>query len=274
MSATDAIAELRASIAAMTERLTLLTTVPPSVTVGSKLLWSIDGDNRRVGIALKDGAILQVKIVEEGAYIPHFDPRVRQRFATYADWIVSLPAGGTVTTAGHDTRTSVEKKLATSMEGLTDAQKVRKLLGTWGIRAYAVEGESPLEALNSYMQWVRYRRSELAAITEEEDIADPGRRRKLTALLARGAAKVQMLRTRAYRLTEEESRTKPARVYQLGTAKLYARMSGNLQMITERDGRILLGDRWANSFAEHGVPMKANGSPALTVRYRRQMYEL
>jgi hypothetical protein len=274
MSATDAIAELRASIAAMTERLTLLTAVPPSVASGTKLRWSLDGDNRRVAIALKDGAILQVKIVEEGSHAWTTDPRIRQKFATYADWIATLPRGGTVATVEPDTRNSVEKRLATSLEGLTDAQKVRKLLGTWGIRASAVEGESPLEALNSYMQWVRFRRSELAAITEEEDIADPGRRRKLTALLARGAAKVQMLRTRVHRLSEEESRTKPARVYQLGTAKLYARISGELQMITERDGRILLGYRWANTFADSGIDVKPNGSPALAVRYRRQMYEL
>lgn len=274
MSSTDAIAELRASIAAMTERLSLLTAVPPSVASGTKLRWSLDENNRRIAIALKDGAILQVKVVENGSHAWTTDPRIRQKFATYADWIATLPTGGTVATVEPDTRNSVEKRLATSLEGLTDAQKVRTLLGTWGVRAYVGEHPSALEKITDLTQWVRLWRRDLAAITEEEDIADPGWRRSRTLLLARTASKLRFQRQRVSTMTEEQKNAKFAWVFQKGTTKLFARMGGTLQMITERDGKILFADRWANSFAESGVDMKPDGSPALAVRYRRQMIEL
>jgi hypothetical protein len=274
MSSTDAIAELRASIAAMTERLNLLTAVPPSVASGTKLRWSLDENNRRIAIALKDGAILQVKIVENGSHVWTTDPRIRQKFATYADWIATLPPGGTVVTVEPDTRNSVEKRLATNLEGLTDAQKVRKLMETWGAKAYVWEDMSPLEKITDLTQWLQQRRRDLAAITEEEDIADPRIRRKLTSKLANLSLKLKLQRQRVSTMTEQQKNTRFAWVSQWGATKLFARVDGDLQMITERNGKILIGNRWVDTFGFSAASLKPDGRPMLWVRYRKQMIEL
>lgn len=247
---------------------------PVSYPSGTKLRWEIDHDNRRIAIALKDGAILQVKVVENGNFAWGPDPRLRQKFATYADWAASLPAGGKVSTELRDTRTSVEKKMATNLEGLTDAQKVRKLLSTWSVKGLVGENPSPLEKMTDLTQWLRQRRRDLAAITEEDDIVNPAMRRRLTSKLRNLARKLVLQRQIVGPLTEEQKNTRHAWVHKRGAAKLFALLGTELHMITERDGKILIRNRWANTFAEHGVPMKPNGSPALAVRYQRRTYQL
>jgi hypothetical protein len=247
---------------------------PISYTSGTKLRWEIDENNRRVAIALKEGGILQVKVVENGSHAWTTDPRVKQKFASYAEWAASLPAGGKVSTEERDTRTSVEKKLATNMEGLTDAQKVRKLLSTWWIRGGVEEELSPLQKMTDFMLWVRQHRRDLAAITEDEDIANPAMRRRLTSKLRNLARKLVLQRQIVSTMTEEQKNTRHAWVRQWGTGKLFALLGTELHMITERDGKILFRNRWANTFEEHGIRMAANGKPALVVRYRRQMHQL
>ncbi len=247
---------------------------PISYPSGTKLRWEIDGDNRRVAIALKDSAILQVKVVDTGAHAWTADPRVRQKFATYADWIASLPAGGTVTTVQPETMNAAEKRLAYNLDGFTDAKRLRWLLNTWGVRSFGQENYSPFETLNSHVTWFQHRRSQLAGITEDEDIADPRRRRLLTLKLARTAGKIQLLRTAVQKMTEEDKHKKEISVYNRGTQKMYARKGGALHLITEHYGKIVFQGRKADTFAEHGIDMRENGKPFLCVWHRRKMYEL
>jgi len=291
-SNTQSISEIRAMILALNSRLDSLTQEQPSEQMkipenharhepptaetyppSTKLRWQLDDNNRRVAIILKGGVIMQMKLVENGHYVPTTDARIRQKFATYADWVASLPAGGAVSTELRDTRTSLEKKLATDLQGLTDAERVRKLLTAWNVKSYVRENLSALEKMTNLMRWLRHCRQNLAEITEEDDIKDPRRRHKLTLNVRNLGRKILALREKMSRMTYPQMQIKHAWAIQ-GTRRLFARSGGRLAIIAERNGEILFDNKWANTFAEHGIDMKPDGKPALAVVYHGKLIEL
>ena len=75
-------------------------------------------------------------------------------------------------------------------------------------------------------------------------------------------------------MSEQQKNTRFAWVSQWGATKLFARVNGDLQMITERNGKILIGNRWVDTFGFSAASLKPDGRPMLWVRYRKQMIEL
>jgi hypothetical protein len=235
----------------------------PFLEVGTKMTWTLGPETYRIAVQTAKG-ILQVKSVTDGggeidrfgplAQYGHY-PLLKTPFASYTDWLKSLPPGGktTITTP----KTALQKRAVVPV-GLTDIQKLEALQRNFKVRAQIYESPSP----NATTKMLK---ENLMRLTEQylavQGMADPG--------LVRRLRHIQKIYGQHLKTTEkmpEADRDKINYFYlQRGTSKLLVRCGDTIYRIVSHKGMIVRDDNKVfKSLAEMGAT-------ALMAHYRRQV---
>jgi hypothetical protein len=233
--------------------------------VGTKMTWTLGPETYRIAVQTAKG-ILQVKSVTDGggeidrfgplAQYGHY-PLLKTPFASYTDWLKSLPPGGkmTITTP----KTALQKRAVVPV-GLTDIQKLEALQRNFKVRAQIYESPSP----NATTKMLK---ENLMRLTEQY-LAVKGAA-AVDADLVRRLRHIQNIYGRHLKTTEkmpEADRDKINYFYlQRGTSKLLVRCGDTIYRILSHKGMIVRDDsKVFNSLAEMGAT-------ALMAHYRRQV---
>jgi len=254
--------------------------------VGTKWRWAIDDENYCVAIQTKRG-VLQVKNVS-----PYRTPQaalIRQNFATYEAWVVSLPTGGTITTTlPQDILSPLERRKKESAKLLAQGgtyDAILKLQQLWKVRTL-VYWDMSINQRIAYMQdTIARMRGELQRITIEQDMASPSDRRSMTRRLEKLIANLRALKTCAAGLTPEKNEARYSHMSDYNKQRLYIHTSqGKLQIAYYSQTqsvavRVPPGvNGWMNGLAIvkrlEDLPFSIGAELHLSVTYRRREIDL
>lgn len=258
----------------------------PPPAIGSKLRWTLDVNTYRVAIMTAKG-LLQVKGVTDGASEFHPTtcrectpckelamtppapwarrPLKQTMFADEAAWRASLPVGGSVEITP-PAKPVAEQKVAAVAQAPNDVEKLKAAIKTYMIRTTAEEAPSPQEQLKTSMQQMEKFRTELAALTLEQDLQWPHMRKKLTR---------QLKVARSWYISMKiacncsDSHVRPVRMSHRGTGFIACRAGDEIYYLAVHQDKIAAAHglhhakaRLYKNFAEMGSDVK------LVVKYR------
>ena len=256
--------------------------------IGTKWRWATNEHNYYVAIQTKHG-VLQVKKSSWSPTTLYDMDLNRKMFATYEAWVVSLPAGGTITkTEPQDQLSDLERRKKNSIKVLAEggtASAIETLQKLWKVRTLVCHCLSINQRIAYMEDRIASIRGELNRVTIEMDLAMPSHRRRLTRQLQHTIVSLAQLKATAARQTPEQNSECPTYMSDSYKEHLYIHTSqGKLQIAYDSLSKNIAvkvptgPSPWMNKLnlvaKLEDLPFSIGAELRLSVSYRRREIDL
>ena len=257
--------------------------------VGTKWRWATNEHNYRVAIQTKYG-VLQVK---KSSWSPttYYDVQTaRENFNTYEAWVVSLPAGGTITkTLAQDILSELEgrkkQSIALLAEGGGTASAIEKLQKMWKVRTWINRVMSINQRIAHTEDHIGRLRGQIQRITIEEDMSTPKLRRSLSRHLEKFVLTLTQLKACAAQQSLEQNAHREIYISDAYKERLYIHTSkGKLQIAYDHETKSVAvkvpygANPWMSKISLvqklEDLPFSIGTGLRLSVLWRRREIEL
>jgi len=247
--------------------------------IGTILRWNHEyygEENRRTAVITKLG-ILQIKTaysgLVNGTTVVKYDKIL---FPSITKWRESLPGYGSfsisrgVSSVMHNNKT---------IESLNDYDTLSELCSRFNVHQtvhlYKSSVEIHSNILLKNLKSIEYYRDFLSKRSLEDDIEDPGLRKKMTDILVKQIESYNKYKEFIDTMTSnEKNRRHPFDIYPKGTTRLYAYVNRRKRLITTYEGKIAVaGLPMATTFQGVGIDFY-NDKPKLVAIYRKKEIKL